>query len=99
MSKKKEIKTKMTVDLEKAIAYIECLLAGLKQGTVIFEHDNGKVILLPAKNVKLEIEIEEDGQEQELEIELKWEKSAASKGAMPEILGRIYPSISGWKPA
>ena len=84
LNMKKEMKTKMTVDLDKAIAYIECLLDGLKSGTLVFEHNEGKMTLHPEKVVKLEIETEEKDGAQELEIEMKWSTEASAVSNLPE---------------
>jgi amphi-Trp domain-containing protein len=94
LNMKKEMKTKMTVDLDKAIAYIECLLDGLKSGTLVVEHDEGKMTLHPEKVVKLEIETEEKDGNQELEIEMKWGVEASVVSELPEILGRKFGPIS-----
>ena len=92
---KKKMKTKMTVDLDKAIAYIECLLDGLKSGTLVFEHNKGKVTLNPGNMVKLEIETEEKDGTQELEIELKWKTSTVAGSDTSELLMRKFDPISG----
>jgi amphi-Trp domain-containing protein len=97
---KQKMKTKMKTDLDKAISYIECLLDGLKTGTLIFEHNDGKMTLHPAGVVKLEIETEEEDGEQELEIELKWRTDTGGwtgTGAdynLSELLGRKFGPIS-----
>ncbi|MFC1835456.1 amphi-Trp domain-containing protein [Thermodesulfobacteriota bacterium] len=95
---KEKMKTKMTVDLEKAIAYIECILDGLKRGEVVFEHSGGKVTLQPGKVVKLEIETEDHGDKQELELELKWRKEKSASPQLSEILKREYEPFTDWKP-
>jgi amphi-Trp domain-containing protein len=90
-----KMKTKMTVDLEKAIAYIECLLDGLKSGTLVFEHKEGKMTLHPGNVVELEIETEEEDGTQELEIELKWRTETSVGSHVSELLMRKFDPISG----
>jgi amphi-Trp domain-containing protein len=76
---KHEVELKDKMEIEKAIEYIENLLAGIKKGKVFIQHGEKVVEITPEKNVKLEVEAEQKKGKEKVSIKLTWHKKDATK--------------------
>jgi len=74
MSKNK-VKAKGTIELQRAIGYLEDILQGMKEGKVVVHHGDQSVAFHPVDAVEMEIEAEHEDGKQELSLELKWRES------------------------
>ena len=72
---KDKVKAKGTVELQRAISYLEDILQGMKEGRVVVNHDGQAVTFNPADAVEMEIEAEHKDGKQELSFELKCRES------------------------
>ena len=69
---KQELSLKGTVDLERAIGYLEDLIASLKAGTVHIQQGDKGLTIHPRDVVDLEVEVEQKKAKEKFTIELAW---------------------------
>lgn len=55
-----------------AVAYLEALLKGFKEGRIVVERGGEAVVLTPPQNVNVEIEARRKGDKQKFSLELEW---------------------------
>ncbi len=69
---KNELSLKGTVDLERAIGYLEDLIASLKAGTVHIQQGDKGLTIHPRDVVDLEVEVEQKKAKEKFTLELAW---------------------------
>ncbi|NOT02466.1 MAG: amphi-Trp domain-containing protein [Phycisphaerales bacterium] len=74
---KKEAKVKSSMELGKAIAYLNDLVASLRAGTVSIENGDGVVTLHPEKNVKVALEATQKEDRESISLRIAWKKPDA----------------------
>lgn len=79
-------KTKVGIEQQltrdEAIGYLECILTGLKQGTVTLENEERALTLSIPETLMLELELKQKGTGRKVEFELSWQE--AEQPAEPE---------------
>lgn len=60
-----------------AVAYLEALLKGFKEGRIVVERGGEAVVLTPPQNVNVEIEARRKGDKQKFSLELEWSAAPA----------------------
>ncbi len=60
-----------------AVAYLEALLRGFKEGRIVVERGGEAVVLTPPQNVNVEIEARRKGDKQKFSLELEWSAAPA----------------------
>lgn len=55
-----------------AVAYLEALLKGFKEGRIVVERGGESVVLTPPQSVNVEIEARRKGDKQKFSLELEW---------------------------
>ena len=60
-----------------AVAYLEALLKGFKEGRIVVERGGESVVLTPPQNVNVEIEARRKGDKQKFSLELEWSAAPA----------------------
>jgi amphi-Trp domain-containing protein len=71
---KNKVKTTGTVELQRAIGYLEEMLEKLKSGDLIISHGENSVAFRPKETVELEIEAKEKDGKQKFSFEMKWKE-------------------------
>ena len=69
---KGKIKSKHTMTRENLAAYLENLLTGLRQGTLILDDDERPMVLRPSDPIEAEVEIKQKGDKEKVELKLTW---------------------------
>ena len=82
---KKEVTYKSRVDWEKALGYLDELLAGLKSGTVYVQNGREYVALHPGGPIDLEVAAVEKKGKQRVSIELGWLSQEEPTEPQPEL--------------
>lgn len=57
---------------EEAVSYLECVLSGLKEGSITLENEGRSVTLPVAESVTLELELKRKGPKNKMEFEISW---------------------------
>jgi len=60
-----------------AVAYLEALLKGFKEGRIVVERGGESVVLTPPQHVNVEIEARRKGDKQKFSLELEWSAAPA----------------------
>jgi amphi-Trp domain-containing protein len=76
---KKEVELNSELTLEKAVEYLESILAGLKKGKVFIQQDDEVVELTPNKTVAIEVEAKQKKHGEKLSFKLSWKKECTEK--------------------
>lgn len=87
--KKREFEFEAAVERDRAIGYLEKVLAGLRAGTVCLQRNGRGVTLKPADVLAVEVEGKAKEEKEALSIKLKWrtiQKQEVSSGEELEIL-------------
>ena len=71
MSKGK-LKSKSVMTREDLTTYLETLVAGLKQGTLILDSEEAPMVLRPSDSIEAELEIKQKPDKEKLELCLTW---------------------------
>lgn len=69
---KDKLKSKNTMTRDDLVAYLETVLAGLKQGTLILDNEERPLILRPSDSIEAELEIKQKSDKEKLELKLSW---------------------------
>lgn len=69
---KDKFKSKSIMSREDLIAYLETVLAGLRQGTLILDSEERPLILRPSDSIEAELEIKQKSDKEKLELKLSW---------------------------
>jgi amphi-Trp domain-containing protein len=77
---KKEISFEERMGLDKAVEYLEAVIAELKAGRYVIEKEGDSLPFEPQGPVKLEVEVAHKKGSQELEIELSWKPEGEGEG-------------------
>ena len=72
---KNKMKAKGTVELQRAIGYLEDILEGMKNGRVVMHRGDQSITFHPVDAVEMEIEAKEKEGKQELSVEMTWRES------------------------
>ena len=91
MSSKKEIGFEGRVELQKAIEYLEQLVAGLKEGKVVVEKGRDFLVLEPAEIVEIEVEAEQKKDEEKFSLELEWGRGWTASGEPDLRISTVEP--------
>lgn len=76
---KKEISFEESMELDKAVEYLEAVVSALKEGEYVIEKEGDSLSFGPQGPVKLEVEVKHKKGSQELEIELSWKPEGAEE--------------------
>lgn len=71
MSKDK-LKSKSVMTRDDLVAYLETLLAGLRQGTLILDNEERPLVLRPSDAIEAELEIKQKPDKEKVELKLSW---------------------------
>jgi amphi-Trp domain-containing protein len=69
---KGKIKSKHTMTRENLAAYLENLLTGLRQGTLILDDEERPMVLRPSDPIEVEVEIKQKSDKEKVELKLTW---------------------------
>lgn len=69
---KDKLKSKNTMTRDDLAAYLETVLAGLRQGTLILDNEERPLILRPSDSIEAELEIKQKSDKEKLELKLSW---------------------------
>jgi len=69
---KGKIKSKHTMTRENLAAYLENLLTGLRQGTLILDDEERPMVLRPSDPIEAEVEIKQKSDKEKVELKLTW---------------------------
>ena len=83
---KREVKVKWIMNREQLAAYLEEVVAGLREGTICVQKDSEKLLLHPSDAVKVKIEAVEKKDKYQFEMELEWVQAPeAAEGEAAEV--------------
>lgn len=69
---KDKFKSKSTMTREDLITYLETVLTGLRQGSLILDNEERPLILRPSDTIEAELEIKQKSDKEKLELKLSW---------------------------
>lgn len=69
---KDKLKSKTVVTRNELAAYLETVLTGLRQGTLILDNEERPLILRPSDAIEAEVEIKQKSDKEKLELKLTW---------------------------
>lgn len=69
---KQELTVKGTMDLHRAVSYLEDLVASIKAGTVFVQQGDKVIALKPKKVVDVEVEVSQKKGKEKFVLELTW---------------------------
>lgn len=69
---KEKLKSKNIMTRDDLVAYLESVLAGLRQGTLILDNEERPLILRPSDSIEAELEIKQKSDKEKLELKLSW---------------------------
>ena len=69
---KDKLKLKSIMTRDEAAAYLETILAGLKQGSLILDSEERPLILRPSDSIEAELEIKQKSDKEKVEVKLSW---------------------------
>lgn len=70
---KEKVSVEGAMTRRQVIGYLECMLAGLRDGTVRLEHQDRTIALTVPDRLELEITAKRKGQHSKLEMEISWQ--------------------------
>ncbi len=76
--RKREAKVKSTMELPKAISYLDDLVASLKAGRVTIADGVQDLSLVPEEAVKVEVKASQKAEKESISIELSWRRPVAT---------------------
>lgn len=74
---KREISSSGTMELARAVGYIEELLANLRRGVLLVQDGDRSLELRPTSTVGLEVEAKQKDSKESFELKLSWRKERA----------------------
>ncbi|MFH0823924.1 MAG: amphi-Trp domain-containing protein [Pseudomonadota bacterium] len=72
---KQEVVVKKTLEMDKAIQYLQDIVDSLKAGRICVEHQGQSVFLTPAQVVEVEFEATKKKNKERIELEITWHSS------------------------
>jgi amphi-Trp domain-containing protein len=81
---KKEVELNSEATLEKAVEYLESIIAGLKKGKVFIQQGDEVVELTPNKTVSIEVEAKQKKHGEKVSFKLSWKKECAEEAEKEE---------------
>lgn len=69
---KDKFKSRNIMTRDDLAAYLETVLAGLKQGSLILDNEDRPLILRPSDAIEAELEIKQKADKEKLELKLSW---------------------------
>lgn len=69
---KDKIKSRHVLTRDALVAYLETLVGGLKQGTIILDDEERPLLLRPSDAIEAEMEIKQKSDREKLELKLSW---------------------------
>lgn len=69
---KDKFKSKSIMTREDLITYLETVLTGLRQGSLILDNEERPLILRPSDSIEAELEIKQKSDKEKLELKLSW---------------------------
>jgi amphi-Trp domain-containing protein len=69
---KDKLKSKNIMTRDDLVAYLETVLSGLKQGTLILDNEERPLSLRPSDSIEAELEIKQKSDKEKLELKLSW---------------------------
>lgn len=69
---KDKLKSKTLMTRDDLAAYLETILAGLRQGSLILDNEERPLILRPSDSIEAELEIKQKTDKEKLELKLTW---------------------------
>lgn len=69
---KGKFKFESTMRRDEAVAYFEAIVAGLKQGTIHFEHGERSLTVHPAPHLEVSVRASKKGKEQTVSFDIAW---------------------------
>src|SRR5512139_3563779 len=73
---KNKMKAKGTVELQRAIGYLEDILEGMKHGKIVMHRGDQSITFHSVEAMEIEIKAKEKEGKQELSVEMTWRESA-----------------------
>jgi amphi-Trp domain-containing protein len=67
---KDKLKSKNIMTRDDLVAYLETVLSGLRQGTLILDNEDRPLILRPSDSIEAELEIKQKSDKEKLELKL-----------------------------
>jgi amphi-Trp domain-containing protein len=103
---KKEVKLKGVMDCNQVIAYMEDLLAGLKNGKICVQQGEQFVTLCPEQMIEMEVQATVKKGKEKFEMELTWRREEApsemtdmrissTESEVPHDEAQELPAVSG----
>lgn len=86
---KKEVELNSESTLEKAVEYLENIVAGLKKGKVFIQQDDEVVELTPNKIVSIDVEAKQKKHEEKVSFKLCWKREGAEAEKKEEEIFKI----------
>ncbi|GMT49244.1 MAG: hypothetical protein IEMM0008_0783 [bacterium] len=77
---KREVSTKLIMDVSEVITYLQDLASGLKAGQVCVQQGNEFVTLKPVDLIKVEIEAVQKKDKEKFTLEISWKNEAKEVG-------------------
>lgn len=71
MSKDK-IKVKSSLPRAAVVAYLETMVSGLRQGTIILDNEDHPLLLRPSDTIETEMEIKRKSDREKVELKFSW---------------------------
>jgi len=69
---KDKLKSKTTMTRDDLVAYLETVLTGLRQGTLVLDNEERPLILRPSDSIEAELEIKQKSDKEKLAFKLSW---------------------------
>lgn len=69
---KDKLKSKTVLTRDELVAYLESLLAGLRQGALILDNEERPLILRPSDAIEAELEVKQKSDKEKVELKLCW---------------------------
>lgn len=69
---KDKLKSKNTMTRLDLVSYLETVLSGLRQGTLILDNEERPLVLRPSDSIEAELEIKQKSDKEKLELKLSW---------------------------
>lgn len=69
---KDKLKLKSIMTRDEAAAYLETILVGLRQGSLILDSEERPLILRPSDSIEAELEIKQKSDKEKVEVKLSW---------------------------
>ncbi|NCD26255.1 MAG: amphi-Trp domain-containing protein [Deltaproteobacteria bacterium] len=69
---KDKVKSKRVLTRDALVAYLESLIGGLRQGTIILDDEEHPLLLRPSDAIETEMEIKRKSDREKVELKLSW---------------------------